>query len=103
MDSFFRSLSEDYSWLAGDHTKAKDKIAYDLRNGSTDAVRRQLGSFMKEYHLDKSDIQPFLNRIARFERCKGIEKAKPNSIKEQLKQAKNSQQPKKSKHREECL
>ena len=103
LDSFFRSLSEDYSWLAGDPTKAKDKIAYDLRNGSTDAVRRQLGSFMKEYHLDKSDIQPFLSRIARFERCKGIEKAKPNSIKEQLKQAKNSQQPKKSKHREECL
>lgn len=103
LDNYFRDLSSEYENLADNTAKAVENIAYNLRNGSTDKVRRQLGSFMKEYHLDKSEIQPFLSRIAKFEKCKGIEKAKPNSIKEQLKQAKKAEQAKKVERKSNSL
>lgn len=94
LDSFYRDISSEYENLADDPHKAITDIANKLRIGNTQNIRRQLGSFMKEEHLNKSDIQPFLNRLNEFDKRRGIEK---NSIKAQLKQSTISQSSKVSK------
>lgn len=100
LDSFYRDISSEYENLADDPHKAITDIANKLRIGNTQDIRRQLGSFMKEEHLNKSDIQPFLNRLNEFDKRRGIEK---NSIKAQLKQSTISQSSKVSKKKTQDL
>lgn len=100
LDSFYRDISSEYENLADDPHEAITDIANKLRIGNTQDIRRQLGSFMKEEHLNKSDIQPFLNRLNEFDKRRGIEK---NSIKAQLKQSTISQSSKVSKKKTQDL
>ena len=39
LDSFFRSLSEDYSWLAGDPAKAKEVLGWTAKKNLEDMCR----------------------------------------------------------------
>lgn len=101
LDNFYRKISSEYENLADDPHKAIIDIANKLRIGNTQAIRRQLGSFMKEEHLDKSDIQPFLKRLDEFDKRRGIDK--PLSVKAQLKQSTKPQQIKADKKKTQEL
>lgn len=102
LDGFYRENCSEYADMFDKKDVQVDFLANLLRKGDTKEIRTQLHNMAKEYYLDQKDIQPFLQRVSKLEKCKGIEQ-KSSSVKEQLRQMKQEPTATKPKPREECL
>ena len=71
LDSFYRSISTEYSQIYDDEIQARYYIAALMQTGRTAELKEQIYNMQKEYYLDNADVQPFLKRIENFEHCKG--------------------------------
>lgn len=102
-DSFFRGMSEAYAHMFDDEIQARYFMLSLVQTGRTDTLRTRISALQNEYHLDNADVQPLIQRIENFERCKGIEPEHTennHSIKRQLEtnQRKRAKAPTKSKN-----